>query len=341
MRNTTEGIMAEIAKGTFVPHAPLTRMALTYYQNAENYFAKSLFPVCPVTQSAGKYYEFSRADLLRDDWKHKPAYGKVDPAVLGEMLKVYACDVDQIIMGIDQIKQTDLLRRIGPSVANPKQQRTKSIAEKANIHQDRLFADSFFKEGVWKNEKTGVDSTTPEAGQFIKFSNDNSDPIDFIDKEKTRMKQLTGRTPNRMGIVANVYDCLKNHPAMRECVRYGGSTANPAKVNLNVLAQLFGMEKIVVMDSIMNDAQLGEEENMQYIGDPNAFLLVYATSAPRVDEPSAGYIFSWDMLGDGMILPILNYPGEGGTHAEFVEGLMATDMRKVSDDLACFYKDAV
>ena len=42
-----------------------------------------------------------------------------------------------------------------------------------------------------------------------------------------------------------------------------------------------------------------------------------------------------------MILPILNYPGEGGTHAEFVEGLMATDMRKVSDDLACFYKDAV
>lgn len=80
---------------------------------------------------------------------------------------------------------------------------------------------------------------------------------------------------------------------------------------------------------------------MQYIGDPDAFLLVYATNAPSIDEPSAGYIFTWDMLGNGQILPILNYLGENGTHTEYVEGLMATDMHKTSDDLARFYKSAV
>ena len=44
MRNTTAGIKAEIAKGVFRPHTALTNMALAYYQNASNYFAKALFP---------------------------------------------------------------------------------------------------------------------------------------------------------------------------------------------------------------------------------------------------------------------------------------------------------
>ena len=80
---------------------------------------------------------------------------------------------------------------------------------------------------------------------------------------------------------------------------------------------------------------------MEYIGDPDAFLLAYATDAPSMDEPSAGYIFTWDMLGNGNILPILNYLGENGTHTEFIEGLMASDMKKTADDLAMFFRDGV
>ena len=91
----------------------------------------------------------------------------------------------------------------------------------------------------------------------------------------------------------------------------------------------------------MNKAELGQEAKMEYIGDPNAFLLAYATDAPAIDEPSAGYIFTWDMLGNGNILPVLSYPGENGTHSEFIEGLMAMDMKKTADDLAMFFADAV
>ena len=155
------------------------------------------------------------------------------------------------------------------------------------------------------------------------------------------MNQQTGRMPNRLGLGINVFNALKVHPGILERVKYGGSTANPASVTENVLAQLFGVEKIVVLKSIMNSASMGVDEEMQYIGDPNAFLLAYATNAPSIDEPSAGYIFTWDMLGNGQMLPILNYLGENGTHTEYIEGLMATDMKKTSDDLARFYKAAV
>lgn len=341
MNMTPATIQAQIAKGAFRPHTGLTNMALAYYQNAANYFAKAIFPVCRVNLSSDIYYKFNKEDLLRDSWQRKPAYGKVMPTVVSETTDTYRCVVDQMIMGIDEIRQTDLTRRQGPSIKDPRQQRTKTIAEQSNIHQDRIFAESFFRSGVWANEMTGVDTTTPGSTEFIKFSNDNSDPIKFIADQKLAMHGKTGRTPNKLAIGANVFNALRNHPGILDRVKYGGTTANPASVTKNVLAQLFEVEELVVLMSIYNQAKQGAEADMAFIGDPNALLLAYATDAPAVDEPSAGYIFTWDMLGDGQLLPIFHYPGENGTHSEYVEGLMAYDMRKTADDLAVFCKDVV
>ena len=341
MKRTATSIRADIAKGTFRAHTALSNMALAYYQSDAKAFAKSIFPICPVTLSSDNYYIFDKEDLLRDNWHRKPAYGKVDPAVLSEHTDTYACQVDQMIMGIDQIRQTDLTRRMGPSTADPRQQRTRTMASQANIHQDSIFASSFFNSGVWTQEYSGVDTTSISGKQFIKFSNENSDPVSFVDEKITDMEENTGYRPNRLALGVHVYNALKKHPAILERVKYGGSTANPALVTENVLAQLFGVEKLTVQRSIMNKAELGQSANMGYIGDPDAFLLAYASNTPSIEEPSAGYIFTWDMLGNGNIMPVLQYLGDNGTHSEYVEGLMAFDMKKTADDLGMFFKDAV
>ncbi len=340
-KKTAASIQADIAKGAFRPHTALSNMALAYFQSDAKAFAKTIFPICPVTLSSDNYYVFDKEDLLRDNWQRKPAYGKVDPAVLSEHTESYACVVDQMIMGIDRIRQTDLTRRQGPGAADPRMQRARTMAGQANIHQDVLFSKAFFRPGVWGHEETGVDSTIPTSGKFIKFSNGNSDPVALVDDRKTVMEQSTGRTPNRMAIGVNVFNTLKKHPAILERVKYGGTTANPATITENVLSQLFGIERLTVQRSVMNRAKLGQKADMRYIGDPNGFLLAYATDTPSIDEPSAGYIFTWDMLGNGNIMPILNYDGESGTHSEFIEGLMATDMKKTADDLGMFFADAV
>ena len=137
--------------------------------------------------SSDNYYVFDKEDLLRDNWNRKPAYGSVDPAVISEHTENYACHVDQMIMGIDNIRQTDLNRRQGPHTKDPRQQRTKVIATQANIHQDSDFSKSFMKQGVWANEGQGKDDTAVSGNEFIKFSNGNSDPIAFFDAKKTAM----------------------------------------------------------------------------------------------------------------------------------------------------------
>lgn len=105
MKRTAKSIQADIAKGAFRPHTALSTMALAYYQQDSTTLAKNMFPVCPVGLSSDNYYVFDKEDLLRDNWQRKPAYGKVDPAVISEHTETYACAVDQMIMGIDSIRQ--------------------------------------------------------------------------------------------------------------------------------------------------------------------------------------------------------------------------------------------
>lgn len=338
MSNITPAqITMDIAKGAFRPHTALTNMALNYFMNFNNHFARTIFPIVRVRQSADNYYKWTLEDLLRDSWQRKPAYGRVTPDVMGEATDTYAVKVFQSIKGIDGIRETDVRRRQGPAFANnSRQMQTKAIAEQANIHQDIAFAKAFFRSGVWANEWSGVDSTTTGDKEFIKWSNDNSDPMTFVADRCLEIEEKTGRRPNRMAIGANVMQHLRKHPLILERVVHGGTSANPAQITKNALQSLFEMEHMTVMSSIYNKAKLGNEADVTWIADPNAILLTYAPNTPSLQEPSAGYIFQWDMLGDGQIMPIFQYKGEPGTHSEFIEGLMAYDMKKTADDLAVF-----
>lgn len=338
---TPEKIQNEIQKGTFKPNIYLTNLSMAYFQQASRYVAKAIFPICPVQLSSARYYKFSKADLLRDNVQRKPQFGKVTPAQMGQLSDSYNCFVDQVIVGIDQIANLNYQRTNAPGVADPRRAKVKFIAEQMNLHQDIVFAENFFKPGIWANEWTGGAEYNKTNKTFYKFTDDNGDPIIFFDDLCTEIERSTGRRPNRLGLGTETFNALKAHPAVVERVKFGGSSANPATVNEKVLAELFGIEKVVVLSSIYNAAPVGVEEDMDFICDPKAAILAYATNTPAIDEPSAGYIFTWDMLGNGQYMPTLQWDGEDGTHSEFIEGLFSADMKKTADDLAIFLKDCV
>lgn len=330
-----ENLAYEIAKGAFKPNIYLTNLSMAYFQDPSRYVAKDIFPICPVQLSTAMYYTFSKEDLLRDNVQRKPQFGKVQPAQMGQMTQSYNCSVDQVIVGIDQISSLNFQRTNAPGVADPRRAKAKFIAEQMLLHQDIVFAENFFKSGVWGTEYEGVTSS-PSTNEFLPFDDDNCDPVELIDTLCTQVEQNTGRRPNRLALGKNSFNALKTNPSILERVKYGGSSANPATVNERVMAELFGIERVKVLSSIYNSAPVGATGNMNFICDPDSALLAYATNAPAVDEPSAGYIFTWDMLGNGQYMPTLQYPGEGGTHSEFMEGLFAADMKKTADDLAVF-----
>lgn len=334
-------LQARIAKG-WKPNRYLTNMSMASFANAGDYVATSIFPICPVTFSTGYYYVYNKGDLARDNVQRKPKFGKVDPAQMGHSDATYKCEVDQIIVGIDQIGAQNYQRANVPPSIDPKRAKNRFIVDQQLLHLDIMFANKFFKTGVWANEFEGIASgSAAGSGQFIKFSDANSDPIQFFDARMRQIRLEGRRTPNKLTLGYDTYLALKEHPDLLERVKYTGSTANPAKVNEKVLAELFGVDEVKVLYATYNAAEEGQKDDMQFICEPDGALLSYTTSSPQIDEPSAGYIFTWDMLGDGNYMATDVFEGEGGTHSEFMEGLLSVDMKKTCDDLACYMKKCV
>ena len=340
-QNVNNGtIQARIAKG-WQPNRYLSNMSMAYFANPGDWVATRIFPICPVELSTSSYYTFLKGDLARDNVQRKPAYGKVNPAVMGHTDSTYKCTVDQIIVGIDQIGTLDYQRSKAPSSIDPRRSKVRFTAEQKNLHLDVQFAKRFFHEGVWENELEGIASGTPGASQFLKFNDANFDPVHFFNTRRREIKLNGRREPNKLALGYDAYIALIEHPDILERVKYTGSTANPAIVTKQVLAQILQLQEIDVLESTYNVAAPGQEDDMQFICDSSGALLCYVTSAPAIDEPSAGYIFAWDMLGNGSWMATDQFEGEPGTHTEFIEGLMSTDMKKTADDLACFMKNCV
>lgn len=335
---TNAAIEAKIAKG-WKPNLYLTNMSMAYFAQGES-SAKSLFPICPVSLSSASYYIFSRADLARDNVQRKPDYGKVAPAIMGHTEDNYSCKVDQIIVGIDQILTLNYQRSGAPATIDPRRSKVRFATEQMNLHQEVMFSQNFFHTGVWQNEWTGVASGASDVNKtFLRFDDANFDPIAFFENRKIEMARIGRRKPNKLALGVEAYKALRLREDILEHVKYTGTTANPAIVNEQVLAQLFGVEQVVVLDATYNAADAGLPENMQYICDSKGALLCYVTNTPQIDEPSAGYTFTWDMLGNGNYIAMDQFEGEKGTHTEFIEGLISTDMKICSQDLGMYFKD--
>jgi len=339
MKGTSiSNIQVQIAKG-WRPNNYLTNMSMAFFQEEGDFVAPSIFPVCPVALSSSYYYTFSKADLARDNVQRKPAFGKVQPALMGQTDNTYKCEVDQVIVGIDQIDALNYQRAKAPGVADPRRAKVRFVTEQLKLHLDLIFAANFFNPLAWQNVWTGV-AANPGANQFLKFNDANFDPVNFFDARIKDIKQAGRRKPNRLALGVDAYNALKNHPDIVERVKYTGSTANPAIVTPQALAAILQIEEVKVLESTYNAGGIGQED-MQFVCATDGALLCYATDNPSIDEPSAGYIFTWDMLGNGQYIAIDQYEGERGTHAEFIEGLMATDMKKTCDDLAIYFDQCV
>ena len=338
-KNITQGELRSRLAKAWSPNLYLTNVATAYFQGTP-YGARELFPIVPVQLQSSHYYKFDKDELSRLQVKDKPSFGRVSPAQMGLADDVYSTKLRQIIVGIDLIDATNYQRVGAPGVSDPRVARSQFIAEQMNIELDVAFGNKFFNSAAWTNTLGGVD-TTPSASQFLMFDDAASDPIGVIENAIEAVVKSARRRPNKIGLGYDVFKILKQHPEIVERIKYTGTSATPAVVTTNVLAQIFGVEKVVVFESTYNSAGEGVAANNTFICDSKGVLICFAPNAPSIDTPSAGYIFAWDMIGNGNWMALDQWLGDGGTHSEYVEGLMSYDMKKIADDCAVYLTSAV
>lgn len=316
--------------------AALTNISVAFLQNANNFVAGRVFPNVPVSKQSDRYFVFDRGDFNRDEAEVRaPGTESAGGGYNLDNTPTYFANVWAVHKDVP-----DQVRANADPAVDVERAAAEWVMHKMLIRKEKAWVNSFFKTGVWTNEDTGV-TGTPGAGEVVKWSDTTSgDPIGDLRAAKTAILESTGFEANTLVIGQKVMDALTDHPDIVDRVKYSGGVGNgnPARVNEQTLAQLFGIERIMVSKAIQNTAAEGATAAHSFISGSNA-LLTYAAPAPSLMTPTAGYTFSWSgFMGQANAFGIATKRFYIDTlESTRVEAQMAFDHKVVSPDLGYFW----
>jgi hypothetical protein len=319
--------------------AALSNISVAFLQNANKFVAGQVFPNVPVSKQSDRYFVFDRGDFNRDEAAVRaPGTESAGGGYELDNTPTYFANVYAFHHDVP-----DQVRSNADPAVDVERAAAEYVMHKMLIKREKIWASNFFSTGVWTNEDAGV-ASSPSTNEVIQWSDTTSgDPIGNMRSGITSVEESTGFTPNTLVLTKGVMDALVDHPDIVDRVKYATSTtANPAMVNEQTLAALFGLERVLVMRGIENTAAQGASSSHSFIGGKNA-LLTYAAPTPSLMTPTGGYSFSWTgFMGQTNGFGVATkrfYMDE--LESTRVEAQMAFDMKLVSGDLGYFFKDII
>ncbi len=316
---------------------PLTNLSVAYLQNTNSFVADKVFPIVPVEKQADKYFIYSQDDFNRDEAQLRAAYDESVGAGYAISTDTYYANnyaIHKDVADADRVnadEPIDMDRDV-----------TEFLTHKLLIKREKLWASTYFTTGVWGTDISGNVNGAVGAGEAV-YWNDyaNSDPVRDVATGKTGILSATGYEANTLVLGYSVYAQLLNHPDIVDRVKYTGSNANAGRVNAQTLAQVFDVERVLVMSGIENTAKEGQTGTSAFIGGKHA-LLTYAAPRAGIMTPSAGYTFAWKgLLGQDAAGVHINKMRHNLKPVDRIEAEMAFDMKKVAASMGYFFNSIV
>jgi hypothetical protein len=271
---------------------PLTNISIAFLQNANNFVASRVFPNIRVQKQSDVYFTYDRGFFNRNQAKVRAPATEAAIAGFGLATESYMAKVVAL--------KTQLSYQVAANADTPVQlerANTELLLHQMLIEKEVDWASRYFVNSVWSTNYTGVAPATnaPGTNQKIQWSDSTSStPIEDVRGGKTDMLERTGYEPNTLVLSQRVMDALVDHPDIIDRIKYSGGVGNqnPARTTGQALAQLFEVDRILVMRAIQNTAAEGLTNAHSFIGGKNA-LLCYVPPSPGLMTPSAGYTFTW------------------------------------------------
>lgn len=317
-------------------NTPLSNVSIAYLQDASAFVASRVFPNIPVSKQSDRYYIYNRGDFNRDEMTERaPGTESAGGGYTLDNTPTYFANRFSFHKDV-----VDEVRANADAVLNPDREATAFVTHKALIKREKLFAAKYFTTNIWGTDIAGV-ASAPSTNQVLQWSAANSDPIANIRTAKRTVRESTGYEPNKLVLGRAVYDTLLDHPSIIDRIKYGQTAPGAAMTSDQILAQLLGVEEVLVMNSIENTAKEGQTAAHSFIGGKKA-LLTYSAAAPGLMTPSAGYTFSWTgLLGAGAEGNRIRQFRMEAIGADRVEIDMCFDLKLVGSDLGYFFNSIV
>lgn len=312
----------------------LTNISVSYLQDASAFIADKVFPIVPVKRQSDVYFQYSKADFMRDEAQVRGAGTESAGGDYGvEAQDPYYCRKHAFHKDVTEEERANYDEPLDAD-----KDATDFVSQKMLIRREMQWASNFFKAGIWGRDIEGVADGATE-NQAIKWDLATSNPIKDITDAGVKMAGETSYKPNTLVLSPYVFNALKNHEDILDRIKY----TQKGIVTNDLLATLFEVDNVYVAWSVVNSAAKGAEAAVDFIMGKHA-LLCYSNPRPALRKPSAGYIFAWTGLegagayGNRIVRLPMDMLGLG---TERIEGEMAFDAKQICKDMGVFFKDIV
>lgn len=312
---------------------PLTNLSVQYAQSAMDYVADRFAPVYGAPNQSDVFFKFTKDYWFRDQMKLRGPGAKAERAGYGVETDSFYCNVWSLAKSID-----DQVRANTDSPLNSDRNAQQFLGQLERIRREKAFATAMLATSVWTTDITGV-SGSPSAGQVKQWNDSASTPLEDIAAQKSAVKLLTGVMPNVLAMGQQVWDALKLHPDILALINGGATTVNPALVTQQMVAQVMGLDEIMVSSAVENTAAEGATFAGSYIFGKKA-LLGHRNTMQDIEAVSSAKTFTWKgYCGNDLGIRILKYRDE--PHADIVEMESAFTHKVVAADTGVLFSSLV
>ena len=314
--------MTQPSRSNVHVNRPLTNMSIAYIQDSKDFVADKVFPIVPVQKQSDRYFVYTKDYWFRTGAeKRGPGTESAGGGFEVDNTPSYFADVWAFHKDV-----SDQTRENADDPLNMDRDATMFVTQNLLLRREKQFMNSYMKTGIWQGHQGG--DFTPAA----LWSASNSNPIFDIDTLKSEVKSKTGFTPNCLTLSNDTFYALKNNPSILDRIKY----TQRGVLTEELLASLFGVDKLLVASAVLNSAQEKATGNFGFLTS-KSFLLTYSNPTPSILQPSAGYIFSWQgLFGAGAQGNRIKTFRMEHLEADRIEGEMAFAMNQVGLDLGVY-----
>ena len=300
--------------------AILTNISVAYMQESYSFVAARAFPQVSVNKQTDKYFTYSQADFFRDQVQRRADGTESAGTGYGLSTASYSCDVFALHKDIG-----DQTRANADAPLNPDMDATRFLTQQMLIRQEVEWAAAAFTTGVWGTDATP--STLWDAA--------SSTPIANIETAKNTVLTNTGYVPNTVIMSYKVMSALMDNSDIVDRIKYTSTDS----VSEELLARLFGVDRVLVMAGTYNTAAEGATAAYSQIGDKDV-LVAYVAPTAGLMVPSAGYTMLWNGVsqGFGTSTAVARYRMDT-LRADRIEIESAWDTKIVSSSLGYFFNN--
>lgn len=323
---------------------PLSNMSLHYIQSTQDFVANKFFPNVPVQHASDEYDYYPSGYFDRIHESKRAEEGIANTIGYKVSKKNYSVGEDALRCFISDKKRANC-----DSQRNLDNEATVLVTRALLLAKEKRFVETFMQSGVWTTDMTGV-ASSPSTNQFIQWNDASSDPIGDIAKVRMAMIKTGKRRPNKAIMTLDVYEAIRSHPDIMDRIKYTGSSDRPAMTHLRTLAELFELDEILIMQSMLNVAPEGIEDangnpptDYQFFAS-KSILIGYVEPSVGLMSPVAGCNFVWNRyIAQGLEggPAVRRYRENPAKKGEYIEAEMAQEFALIAPDLGAFMSNVI